>query len=157
MLLRELAHKYFGNHASVEKGKIFIDSLITLAGDNPKKYRIADGSGLSFYNLVSAELLTKVLKYISEEEIEIRDNFVRSLSIAGIDGTLSTRFVNNSSKGHVYAKSGGLSGVSNLSGYLETQKGNRLVFSILMQNFVGSSAAARESQEKICEILYKEL
>jgi serine-type D-Ala-D-Ala carboxypeptidase/endopeptidase (penicillin-binding protein 4) len=157
MLLRELAHKQFRNHASAEKGKVFLDSLITLAGRYPKQYRLADGSGLSFYNLVSAELLVNVLKFIFEQSPEIKDEFANSLPIAGIDGTLASRFKNSSAKGHVYAKTGSLSGVNNLSGYIETLRGNHLAFSIMIQNFVGSSSQAREFQEKICEIFYKGL
>lgn len=157
LILRELAHKYFGKSASGDKGKILVDSLITLAGKNPRQYKFIDGSGLSYYNLLSAELITSILNYVYEQESSVKNDFINSLPVAGIDGTLSNRFKNSPAKGHVFAKTGTLSGVSNLSGYIDTASGNKLALSILVQNFVGNSSQAREFQEKICQILYQEL
>ena len=157
MVLRETAHKYFGKSASADKGKVLVDSLIILAGKNPRQYKFIDGSGLSYYDLLTADLITNVLKYMYEQEPSIKENFINSLPVAGIDGTLSNRFKNSPVKGHLFAKTGTLSGVSNLSGYLDTVNGNKLAFSILIQNFVGSASMAREFQEKICQIFYEEL
>ncbi len=53
---------------------------------------------------------------------------------------------------NVHAKTGTLSGVSTLSGYMNAQNGDLISFSILTQNYVGSSSIAREFQDKICEI-----
>lgn len=156
MLLRALAGIKFQKQIA-EHGKIFIDSLIVLSGANPKEYRIADGSGLSYYNLISAELLTIILKFIKKQNEPLPTLFIKSLPIGGVDGTLSNRFKNSSAKGHVFAKTGTISGVSSLSGYIETKRKNWIVFSILVQNFVGSSKQARDIQDKICEIIYEEL
>lgn len=156
MLLRAVAGLKFQKQ-SAQNGKVFIDSLITLAGCNPKEYRIADGSGLSYYNLISAELLTKILTFIKKQEEPFPTIFKNSLPIGGVDGTLSNRFKNSTAKEHVFAKTGTISGVSSLSGYIETKRKNVIVFSILVQNFVGSSKQARDIQDKICEIIYEEL
>lgn len=156
MLLRAVAGIKFQKQ-SAENGKFFIDSLITLSGANPKDYRIFDGSGLSYYNLISSDLLTKVLTFINKQKEPFPSIFIKSLPIAGVDGTLSNRYKNFYAKGHVFAKTGTISGVSSLSGYIETKKNNFLVFSILIQNFVGSSKQARDIQDKICEIIYEEL
>ena len=64
MVLYALAEKYFGKPATSENGIRVINNLISMSGMNPEKYRLVDGSGLSHYNLVSAELILAVLKYM---------------------------------------------------------------------------------------------
>jgi len=83
--------------------------------------------------------------------------FIKSLPIGGIDGTLANRFKNSPARNHVFAKTGTISGVSSLSGFINTKKNNWIIFSIFIQNFVGSSKQARDIQDKICEIIYEEL
>ncbi|KAF0152201.1 MAG: D-alanyl-D-alanine carboxypeptidase / D-alanyl-D-alanine-endopeptidase [Ignavibacteria bacterium] len=157
LLLRALSKRISNEKASSRTGKRLIDSLITLIGAEPKTYRITDGSGLSYYNLAAAELFTKVLVYMFEQEAKTYDAFFKSLPICGVDGTLSNRCQNSSAKGNVFAKTGTLSGVASLSGYIKTRKDNWLAFSILIQNYVGSAAEARKIHDKICEILFEEL
>lgn len=157
LLLRTLSRNISNEKASAKTGKKLIDSLITLSGANPKTYRIIDGSGLSYYNLASAELFTKVLVFMYQQEPNIFNAFFNSLPIGGFDGTLSNRFKNSPAKGNVFAKTGTISGVASLSGYIKTKKENWLVFSILIQNYVGSASEARKIQDKICEILFEEL
>jgi D-alanyl-D-alanine carboxypeptidase/D-alanyl-D-alanine-endopeptidase (penicillin-binding protein 4) len=154
MLLRALGLKYSGKPASAEKGIKLIDSLITIIGLDPKLYKIADGSGLSFYNLISAELLTGLLKYFYTNGNESFTKLFNSLPVAGIDGTLKDRFKKSPLFQKVNAKTGTISGVSNLSGYLTNRSNHLVAFTIMIQNFTGSSKIAREVQDKICEIIY---
>lgn len=157
LFLRVLSKKVSSSKASWRNGKILIDSLITLSGANPKSYRVTDGSGLSYYNLTTAELLSKVLVYMYGQDKAIFDAFIKSLPIGGVDGTLSNRYKNSPAKGNVFAKTGTISGVASLSGYIKTKKENWLAFSILIQNYVGSASEARKIQDKLCEILFEEL
>lgn len=151
MVLRALGLK-FGKPSSADKGIKFVDSLISLAGLNPKNYRIADGSGLSYYNLVSPELLCEVLKFYYYQP-DLYERLFNSFPVSGIDGTLSNRMKNGSAFKRVHAKTGTISGVSSLSGYIESKNNHLIVFSILIQNFVGPSSQARKIQDKICEII----
>lgn len=153
MILRSLALNSFPKPSTAKKGIRLIDSLITLTGLNPKNYKLVDGSGLSFYNLVSSELLTEILKFYFYKEQKLFQKFLSSLPISGIDGTLSNRMKKGKLFKRVYAKTGSLSGVSNLSGYLEGKNGHMIAFSILIQNFTGASDKARSIQEKLCEII----
>ncbi|MBI3124642.1 MAG: D-alanyl-D-alanine carboxypeptidase/D-alanyl-D-alanine-endopeptidase [Ignavibacteriales bacterium] len=157
LLLRVLSKKASSGKASSRNGKILIDSLITLSGANPKVYRVTDGSGLSYYNLTTAELLSKVLVFMYSQDKATFDAFLSSLPIGGVDGTLSNRYKNSPAKGSVFAKTGTISGVASLSGYIKTKKENWLAFSILIQNYVGSASEARKIQDKLCEILFEEL
>jgi D-alanyl-D-alanine carboxypeptidase/D-alanyl-D-alanine-endopeptidase (penicillin-binding protein 4) len=157
MILRAIGSEFFGKHISAKQGILFVDSLISLAGFDPKNYRIVDGSGLSFYNLISAELSTGFLKYLFFEEEDLFVRIYNSFPIAGFDGTLKKRFIDSPAQKRVRAKTGTLSGVSNLAGYLHSKSGATIAFTIFIQNFVGSSSQARLIQNKICELLFEEL
>jgi D-alanyl-D-alanine carboxypeptidase/D-alanyl-D-alanine-endopeptidase (penicillin-binding protein 4) len=153
MVLYAMAEKYYGKPATSRNGIKLINNLISMTGMNPGKYRMLDGSGLSHYNLVSAELIVGVLKHMYLKEPELYKVLNESFPISGIDGTLGRRMGGSIAEKRVNAKTGTLSGVSALSGYLATKGGSLLAFSILMQNFVSSPSAARELQDEICKVL----
>lgn len=153
MLIFALAYKDSGAPANADNGlaavKRFIDSL----GFNSANYSIADGSGVSHYNLVSSELLLELLKYMYYNQQKLFELFYNSLAVAGVDGTLKNRMKNSPAQNNVNAKTGTLNGVSNLSGYVTAKNGHLLTFSILIQNFVNDYSTARNFQNKICELL----
>jgi len=153
MVLYAMAEKYYGKPATSKNGIKVINNLISMAGMNPEKYRLVDGSGLSHYNLVSAELMVAVLKHMYYEEPELHQVLVESFPIAGVDGTLGRRMGESVAENKVRAKTGTISGVSALSGYITSKSGNLLAFSILMQNFVNNTSTARSFQDEICKIL----
>jgi len=154
LILRALAFNYFEKLGNAKNGIRLIDSLITLADFNPQKFKIVDGSGLSFYNLVSAELITSILKYFYYEKEDLFVKLYNTFPISGYDGTLKNRMLNSAAYRKVRAKTGTLSGVSNLAGYMFNHKNHLIAFSIFMQNFVGNPKIARDFQDKICEIIY---
>jgi serine-type D-Ala-D-Ala carboxypeptidase/endopeptidase (penicillin-binding protein 4) len=124
---------------SARAGAAAADSLFAL-WNLPTDRRFADGSGMSRYNLLSPVLLVDLLVRMSESEhAEI---WTESLPIAGVDGTLRNRLVDTPLQGNVRGKTGTLSGVRALSGYMTTQSGERIVFSALVNNHVRSAAAA---------------
>jgi D-alanyl-D-alanine carboxypeptidase/D-alanyl-D-alanine-endopeptidase (penicillin-binding protein 4) len=153
MLIYALAYKDSGAPAEAEDGLATIRRLIDSLGLNSNDYSIADGSGVSHYNLITAELLLGTLKYMYYSQTNLFEIFYNSLSIAGVDGTLKNRMKNTSAQNNVYAKTGTLNGVSNLSGYVTAKDGHLLAFSILIQNYVDESSKARSFQNKICELL----
>ena len=118
-------------------------------GDNP--YKIADGSGLSLYNYVSAELLVYMLRYADSKE-EIIGHLLPSLPIAGVDGTLKKRMTNTNACGNVVAKTGTVTGISSLAGYLTSGDGRRLCFAIINQG-VMRSKDGRDFQDRVCNAL----
>lgn len=155
MTLRALSRNNSNKPASADGGVELIDSLICIVGLNPQTYRLVDGSGVSHYNLVTAELLTEFLKYFYFDKPELYTILKDSFPISGVDGTLKSRMENSEAYNRVYAKTGTLSGVSCLSGYLASESGAEIVFSILIQNFIGSADEARDIQDRICDILSK--
>ena len=141
-----------GNHpASAKSAKAVIRQLVNKLGLDGSRYRFADGSGLSLYNYVSAELEVRLLRYAYENE-NIYNHLLPSLPIAGQDGTLRRRMRSQFTSGNVRAKTGTLEGVSSLCGYLTASNGHRLCFSIINQG-VMYAKNGRKFQDKVCSIL----
>ena len=102
-------------------------------------YVIADGSGLSRYNYVSAGAVVDVLEHMYKDP-KHKDAFVATFPIAGKDGTVSTRMRRTRAEGNAAAKTGSIANARSLSGYVRTRDGEMLVFSILANDFVIPSA-----------------
>ena len=128
-----------------------VRQLIKRVGLGNLPYRIADGSGLSLYNYVSAELETMMLRYAWRNS-NIYEHLARSLPIAGIDGTLQNRMRNTAAQGNVRAKTGTVTGISSLAGYCTAANGHQLCFSIINQG-VMRTAQGKAFQDKVCRVL----
>ena len=108
-----------------------------------------DGSGLSRRNRVTAEFVTAWLDSFHDDP-RLRTIFVESLARGGEEGSLESRFQKwGGRSARVDAKSGYLTGVSGLSGFVTDEDGNRWAFSILCNGFRGSSRPAKRLQEAI--------
>ncbi len=137
---------------SAEKGLDVIMETITDWGGDPSSVRFADGSGVSRYGLVSSHSLTTLLEEVYDD-FSIRHEFIASLPVAGVDGSLKYRQLGLSSQRIVHAKTGSMSGVSSLAGYAQSYDGETLAFAIMMEHFIGSAKSFREGQDQICDIL----
>ncbi|NJL83732.1 MAG: D-alanyl-D-alanine carboxypeptidase/D-alanyl-D-alanine-endopeptidase [Chloroflexaceae bacterium] len=112
---------------------------LTELGVNPSGFRQVDGSGLSRNNAATPRALVDILRAM--HSAKNREVFLASLPVAGISGTLRNRMRQTPVQGAVQAKTGTLTGVRALSGYLEHPDYGTLVFSI-MANQAGSSGQA---------------
>ena len=126
-------------------------ALLERAGVGSSSCRIADGSGLSLYNYLSAEIETMILRYAFRRKA-VYSHLLYSLPIAGEDGTLKKRMIGTSAEGNVQAKTGTLTGVISLAGYCSASNGHRLCFAIMNQG-IQKGSEARAFQDKICMIL----
>ncbi len=127
--------------------------LMERAGLNASSYRLADGSGLSLYNYLSAECEVMLLKYAYHNK-RIFGTLCQSLPTAGVDGTLRKRMRNTAAQGNVMAKTGTLTGIYTLAGYCISPENHMLAFSILNQGVMHASNA-RSFQDKVCTALCK--
>jgi D-alanyl-D-alanine carboxypeptidase/D-alanyl-D-alanine-endopeptidase (penicillin-binding protein 4) len=98
------------------------------------EYVIYDGSGLSRYNYVSPAALVKVLTRMYAD-MRHRNAFLATFPIGGEDGTLQRRMVGTAAEHNVRAKTGSISNVRSLSGYVTTSNGETLAFSMIANNF----------------------
>jgi serine-type D-Ala-D-Ala carboxypeptidase/endopeptidase (penicillin-binding protein 4) len=141
-----------GLSGTAKNGTFIVKQFLSSLGIDTAKISIADGSGVSRYNLVSAEQIVFFLAAIYKDP-RIFPLFYNSLPIAGIDGTLAKRMTSFPAACNVHAKTGTLNGASCLSGYVLTRDGEMLAFSILMQNFTTSADDYRLAQDRICYLL----
>jgi len=111
--------------------------------DLPQKPRWVDGSGLSHYNLFSPRDFVTIL---DKMKTEFGMKRLQGIFPTGGSGTMQPYFKNDSS--YIYAKTGSLSGVIALSGYLYTRQGKLLIFSILINNHRGAPGAIRTAIER---------
>jgi len=124
-----------------------IDSLLkTDFKDLPQKPRWADGSGLSRYNLFSPQDFVFILNKMKNE---FGIGRMRNILPTGNEGTLNNYY--KAETGRLFAKTGSLSGVVALSGFLYTRKNKLLIFSILVNNHNSSANVVRRAVEKFIE------
>lgn len=138
-------------NASATHARQWIHKLITRIGLNPSDYKFADGSGLSLYNYVSAELLVGLLRFAYHNQ-NIYGQLYPALPIAGVDGTLEKRMKGAFTNGNVRAKTGTLTGISSLAGYCTAANGHHLAFAIINQGVL-RNASGRTFQDKVCTAL----
>jgi D-alanyl-D-alanine carboxypeptidase/D-alanyl-D-alanine-endopeptidase (penicillin-binding protein 4) len=112
---------------------------------------LRDGSGLSKHNRLTARLLAQVLAHMASEVGAERDVYLRSLPVAGLDGSLSVRLTDEPYRGRVRAKTGWIGGASALSGYVVTDSGRTLAFSLLFNKVPpGKNVDMKAAQDDIC-------
>lgn len=126
--------------------KWMLDSVLN---DLPQRPRWVDGSGLSRYNLASPRDFTVVLRKLWEEQPPAR--LFSLFPAGGLNGTVAGWYKGKDGKPFVFAKSGSMSGVQCLSGYLLTKRGKVLIFSFMHNNFVGSGKPWKEEMARILE------
>jgi D-alanyl-D-alanine carboxypeptidase/D-alanyl-D-alanine-endopeptidase (penicillin-binding protein 4) len=144
-LVRTLGLELRGEGTFV-RGKEVVEEALGQMGINKDSYSYADGSGLSRMNLVSADALVRILKFMHHHQ-SFR-YFYDALPIAGVDGTLATRMKKTKAENNVHAKTGTFANTSALSGYVQTADGEMLAFSILANNYLASKDAAEYVQDK---------
>ena len=156
-LFFQAAHKHHGcKNLNFKKGQETIKYFIkNYLGRDERKYRIADGSGVSLYNYISPELLVDCLRHAFRHP-EIFQPLYASLPVAGIDGTLNYRMKKGNAFRNVRAKTGSVTGVSSLAGYVKAANGHLLSFAIINQNVLKMSDA-RRFQDQLCEIMASEI
>jgi serine-type D-Ala-D-Ala carboxypeptidase/endopeptidase (penicillin-binding protein 4) len=140
----------------IMNGEKYVIALLKRASIDIGGLNIADGSGLSRHNTVTARLLvdalTKVPVLLSPAA---QRAFLEALPLGGVDGTLKNRFKNTKAAGNVRAKTGTLTGASSLSGYVTDTQKKRWVFSILLNHYDKEKGAslARSIQDQIVMVL----
>ncbi|MEM8782429.1 MAG: D-alanyl-D-alanine carboxypeptidase [Planctomycetota bacterium] len=137
--------------------KVISDWLVNEAGVEEGSFRLVDGSGLSRYNLISANSSIQLLDHMDDHEHF--DVFFGGLPVYKVDlpeadawnDTPLAEFDDE----RVFAKPGGMSGVNTISGYLDTLDGRRLAFSLLANGYIGGSAPVRDLRGQVWATLVR--
>ncbi len=150
-LLRTLGSKVNSLDSNSQTGLIAAKQALTNLGVDPKGYVMADGSGLSRHNLVSPDAIAQTLSAMASSPYAAV--YRASLPVAGVSGTLLNRLKNTPAQGVVSAKTGTMSGVLALSGYINAPNYEPLVFSIIVNQSNQSSATIRQAVDEVVLLL----
>ena len=134
---------------SVWGGTSVVHQFLKSIGVTDDEVQYLDGSGMTPHNLVTPAAFCKVLRYARTQPWGAQ--FVDSLPLAGVDGTLDNRFVHTPTAGRVRAKTGSLTEVYTLSGYAtplaaskrDSSSSDELVFSVMINDSKMGGKASR--------------
>lgn len=134
-----------------DAGLAAVRDFLKQAGVSESQLNLDDGSGLSRSDMIMADATVQLLTFMTKHRYftQFRD----ALPIAGVDGTLRNRMKGTPAEKNVRAKTGSLSSVASLGGYVTTASGERLVFSMMLNNYPDASALRRDSIDAIAVLL----
>jgi D-alanyl-D-alanine carboxypeptidase/D-alanyl-D-alanine-endopeptidase (penicillin-binding protein 4) len=126
---------------------LIMEQLFT-SGADTSSIILADGSGISRYSLISPDAMVKFLlaRYRGKKSFP---SFLGSLPVAGVDGTLMHRMKGTAASGNARAKTGTMTGISTLAGYVNTKDGTLLAYAIFVNNIPRSTSPARILQDAV--------
>jgi D-alanyl-D-alanine carboxypeptidase/D-alanyl-D-alanine-endopeptidase (penicillin-binding protein 4) len=153
-MLKTLGAHRFGPPGSFVSGARAVGEYLVGLGFSRGDFRVDDGSGLSYENHLSAAIMVRVLEDLYRAP-ELRSDFLCSLAIAGVDGTLRNRFLNENHLGRIMAKTGSLAGVSSLTGFAFSRTRGPLMFSVLT-NGISKQYRADYVEDEIARVLVEE-
>jgi D-alanyl-D-alanine carboxypeptidase/D-alanyl-D-alanine-endopeptidase (penicillin-binding protein 4) len=126
--------KVGGAEATAEAGLAVVNETLLNWGVKPESYVARDGSGLSRNDYLAPDALIGLLTHIWRDERH-REKFQSTLPQSATSGSLENRMKDTPAAGRVWAKTGSMSNVRSLSGYLLTLDGEPLVFSIIANGY----------------------
>jgi D-alanyl-D-alanine carboxypeptidase/D-alanyl-D-alanine-endopeptidase (penicillin-binding protein 4) len=153
MLLREVAVATRGVGtlaAGLDERKIFLLS----AGIPENSYELDDGSGLARQDLTSPHATVQLLRYMWNRPE--RETWVASLPVWGADGNLQHHFKAIEGAARVHAKTGSLAHVAALSGYLQTDSGRWIAFSLMANSEIDKTGAVQKLFDAACALFLQQ-
>jgi D-alanyl-D-alanine carboxypeptidase/D-alanyl-D-alanine-endopeptidase (penicillin-binding protein 4) len=116
-----------------------IGKVMNTFGVRADQLYLRDGSGISQSDLVPPNELTQLL--FAVQSYEWFPTFLNALPVSGskskeLGGSLRNRLMQKEAAGRVRAKTGSLTGVSSLSGYVASRSGKRYIFTVIINNFI---------------------
>jgi D-alanyl-D-alanine carboxypeptidase/D-alanyl-D-alanine-endopeptidase (penicillin-binding protein 4) len=139
------------NRNSEDAGLEVVKTFLREAGVSPPTLVLSDGSGLSRNDMITAEATVQLLSYMHRHRYAAV--FRDALPIAGVDGSLRNRFKNTPAENNLRAKTGTLSSVTSLSGYVRDAAGEELAFSIMVNNYPAGADVRASCIEPIAILL----
>lgn len=147
-LTKTLAADQFGPPGTTENGVKIIESYMKSLGYSPPRFTLVDGSGLSRQNRLSPDQIVSVLRAVYKD-LSVYPELIASLAVMGLDGSVQDRMNGNPAARRARVKTGTLNSVSAISGYFQSQGGEKFVFSIMMNDLKCNNNAALKLQDKI--------
>ncbi len=153
-ILKTMAAELKSIPGTTDNGLKILTEFLKEAGVSGN-YQLVNGSGLSPDNLMTAAQFIEVLKF-GYRHFEFFPEYISSMGIVGVDGTVNMRLRGTIAAGRVRAKTGSLTGVSALSGYLNTLSNETVAFSMIMNDPFDRDQLMQRFQDEIllnlCEL-----
>ena len=140
-----------GEDGTVAAGRKLIAEKLKELNVPTDGFRQSDGSGLSRHGFVTTKFLCNYLTMLYNSDVY--NDFVQSLPIAGVDGTMKNMLKNTAAEGNVRAKSGTISSGRSYSGYVTTKSGETLCFSFIFNHFTCRTPIITQKLEKLMTLL----
>ena len=153
-LFLTLGAEKIGRPGSLEKSRQVINAWLKKKGFDVENSFIDNGSGLSRKSVLSTKLLSDLLTDAAEHPQG--QQFMQSLSIAGIDGTMRNRFRNHPAQGQLFIKTGTLNGVRAIAGYVNSQSGNKYTVATIQQHPGIGNGRGKAIQNAILDWAYQQ-
>ena len=138
---------------STEAGIRVVDRYLQGLGIAPEEYTLVNGSGLARGIRIRPSHLTAVLVDMEHDD-QVGAEFRSSLAIGGRDGTLWARFREDDQVGRLRGKTGTINGVHCLTGYIDSEGGDRFAFAFLVNDLPYSIARARQAHDRFADVLF---
>jgi D-alanyl-D-alanine carboxypeptidase/D-alanyl-D-alanine-endopeptidase (penicillin-binding protein 4) len=135
MFLKELGFRLKGAPGTVENGTALENQYLKSAGIDPATVSISDGSGLSQYDRITPRDLLLILQ--NDWNSPTRDVVLDALPVAGVRGTLRSSYKGTIAENNVFAKTGSISHVRTISGYVKTKTHGPVTFSFMINQWMG--------------------
>lgn len=154
-MFKTLGEYYYNGQGTWQNGLSALKKVLgPMTGIDFKHNLLADGAGLSRYNLITPHQLVKLL-YAAYKRPRVHAALYAALPIAGVDGTLEARMPREGKGRRVHAKTGSMTGVSALAGYVKTHHHGTVGFAIMVNGFVGGRGPYIRLEDEICEAIAK--
>jgi D-alanyl-D-alanine carboxypeptidase/D-alanyl-D-alanine-endopeptidase (penicillin-binding protein 4) len=150
-LLLQLLGKLEGSDGSFAEGARVVRQFMVDAGVSDQDFFLYDGSGVSTDDRIAPRAFTKLLDYAAKQPWG--EEWRNTLPVAGVDGTLESRFAKSPLKGKMWAKTGTLNEVTALTGYLTATSGKMLAFSIMVNGRRPGSTVEGQAVDRIAEAI----
>lgn len=152
-LLKKTGEHFAHQPGSWQNGLEAVRSVMANdVGMNLNDVHLVDGSGLSQYNAMTPASIGQLLNYIDHRPT-IKNALVPALPIAGVDGTLIYRMPTLARNRLVHAKTGSMTGISSLAGFVKTRTHGTLAFVIMVNNVPKYRTPYIALENHICEFL----
>lgn len=152
-LLYTLGAEFNGPPGTEATGREVVRHWLTEKGMDFTELRLDNGAGLSRESRMTAREIAKLLRYAYHSAF--MPEYLSSLSLSGLDGTLSRRFRDGTLTGLAHMKTGSLDNVSSIAGYFQAQSGNRYIV-VTLHNYIDiHRGPGEEVQEALLRWLYE--
>jgi len=152
-ILKEIGSCTKGN-GSTQDGLVSLFEFCHARGIKFSGVEMVDGSGLSRFDLLTTTFMVDFLSYYKTRSPYFT-SFFKTLPVSGRDGTMETFDKHGVLAGKVHAKTGSMTKVKNLAGYLQTRSGKWIAFTFMANNYNCGGARVKVIQEEVLKVLYE--